>query len=225
MAEKDLVLLSFKLFCLEKAMAIDMYLLFLVTTLVVVFSPGPAAMVVAGQGASSGARYALFGTLGIASANVFYFLLSATGIASLLIASHLVFSTIKWLGVAYLLYLGCSAIFSQSGGLLIHRDSKTFSARRYFAKGFIIEISNPKALLYFSALLPQFLNTSEPLGLQLLLMGLSTLVLDLISYTLYGLLGKSLAQTSMKRWLVNLMNRSAGGFLLFAGLRMATVKQ
>ncbi len=207
-------------------MTTEIYLLFLITTLVVVFSPGPAAIVVAEQGAGHGAKSAFFGTLGIASANVVYFLLSATGIASLLLASNLVFSAIKWLGVAYLVYLGLSAIFSKSGGLVVRKDaSQAFSAKLFFIKGFVVEISNPKALLYFTALLPQFLNTSQPLALQLLIMGLTTLMLDLLSYNLYGLLGDRLARSALKQWVVNLINRTAGGFLIFAGLKMSTIER
>ena len=207
-------------------MTTDVYLLFLITTLVVVFSPGPAAIVVAEQGAGHGAKSAVFGTLGIASANVVYFLLSATGIASLLLASNLVFTVIKWLGVAYLVYLGLSAIASKSGGLVVRKDaSHVFSARRFFVKGFVVEISNPKALLYFTALLPQFLNTSQALAPQLVIMGVTTLVLDLLSYSLYGLLGDRLARSALKQWVINLVNRTAGGFLIFAGLKMATMER
>ena len=204
-------------------MTIDIYLLFFVTTLVVVFSPGPAAVVVAGQGASGGQRRAFFGTFGIASANVVYFVLSATGVASLLLASHVVFGVIKWLGVGYLIYLGLTAIFSRSGGFVVKRGDLESSARRFFIKGFVVEISNPKALLYFSALLPQFLNRAEPLVPQLLIMGATTLLLDLIAYSLYGLLGDKLGRSSVKPRIINLINRTAGGFLIFAGVRMATV--
>jgi homoserine/homoserine lactone efflux protein len=207
-------------------MTTEIYLLFLITTLVVVFSPGPAAIVVAEQGASHGVKSAFLGTLGIASANVVYFLLSATGIASLLLASNLVFTAIKWLGVAYLVYLGLSAIFSKSGGLVVRKDaSQAFSAKRFFIKGFVVEISNPKALLYFTALLPQFLNTAQAVAPQLLIMGLTTLMLDLLSYNLYGLLGDRLAHSSLKQWVVNLINCSAGGFLIFAGLKMSTIER
>jgi homoserine/homoserine lactone efflux protein len=211
---------------LELTLATEIYPLFFITTLVVVFSPGPAAIVVAEQGVGHGAKSAFLGTLGIASANVVYFLLSATGIASLLLASNLVFTAIKWLGVAYLVYLGLSAIFSKSGGLVVRKDvSPAFSAKRFFIKGFVVEISNPKALLYFTALLPQFLNTAQPVAPQLLIMGLTTLVLDLLSYSLYGLLGDRLAHSALKQWVINLINRCAGGFLIFTGLKMATVER
>ncbi|GAB5534887.1 MAG: LysE family translocator [Rubricoccaceae bacterium] len=204
-------------------MALDLYLFFLATTLVVVFSPGPAAVVAAGQGAASGVRASVFGTLGIAAANVVYFALSATGIAALLIASNAVFGAIKWAGVAYLLYLGASAILSRSGGLIVERSAIPFSPARFFARGFIIEISNPKALLYFTALLPQFLDPSHAVLPQLLVMGASTLALDLVAYPLYGALGDRLSKTAMKGWVVNAINRTAGGFLIFAGLKLATV--
>ena len=202
-------------------MALDLYLLFLVTTFVVVFSPGPAAVVAAGQGASGGVRASLYGAFGIASANVVYFALSATGIAALLVASNAVFSAIQWVGVAYLVYLGLTAIFSRSGGLVVERSTAPRSRSALFARGFVVEISNPKALLYFTALLPQFLDPTRAVVPQLLIMGASTLLLDLVVYPLYGALGDRLARAAMKGWVVNAINRTAGGFLLFAGFKLA----
>ena len=86
-------------------MELSTFLLFLATTAVVVFSPGPAAITMTAQGSGNGLRRAQYGVFGIASANVIYFALSATGIASIIIASHLLFTTIKWVGVFYLVYL------------------------------------------------------------------------------------------------------------------------
>jgi len=204
-------------------MALELYLFFLATTLVVVFSPDPAAVVAAGQGAASGVRASAYGALGIATANVVYFALSATSIAALLIASNAVFGAIKWAGVAYLLYLGGSAILSRSGGLIVTKTDVPFSRRRFFANGFVVEISNPKALLYFTALLPQFLDPSTAVIPQVLVMGASTLVLDLAVYPVYGALGDRLSRTALKGWVVNTINRTAGGFLIMAGLKLATV--
>ncbi|MEL6693796.1 MAG: LysE family transporter, partial [Pseudomonadota bacterium] len=72
------------------------FILFAITTFVVVFSPGPAAITVTAQGSGNGVGRAQFGIIGIASANVIYFALSATGIASLIIASNTLFTIIKW---------------------------------------------------------------------------------------------------------------------------------
>lgn len=201
----------------------ETYFLFLVTTLVVVFTPGAAALAVASQGATNGGKRALFGVTGIALANVVYFVLSATGIASLIIASNLLFLIIKWVGVAYLVYLGLGAILSKSGAINVDPDRKKSSPKSLFAKGFVIEFANPKALLYFAAILPQFLNTASPILPQILIMGVTTLLLDLTSYSSYAFLGDRLANGGIKPWIVSLINKTAGGALLFAGFKMANV--
>ena len=203
-------------------MELGIYLIFFVTTAVVIFVPGPAAIAIAAQGAGNGHKRAIFGTLGVASANAVYFILSAMGIATLLIASPLIFNAIKWVGVAYLVYLGLSAIFSKSGGIQFP-TGKLQSAFSLFGKGFLVEFANPKALLYFAAILPQFLDVSRPIVPQMLLMGGTTVALDLISYSLYAYAGDRLTNGAVKEWIVRLINRVAGGALLLAGARMASV--
>ena len=203
-------------------MELGIYLVFFLTTAVVIFVPGPAAITIAAQGASNGCKRAAFGTLGVASANAVYFILSAMGIASLLIASSFVFNAIKWVGVAYLVYLGLSAIFSKTGGIQFP-NGHLQSAVSLFGRGFLVEIANPKALLYFAAILPQFLDVSKPILPQILLMGGTTVVLDLIAYSLYAYAGDRLTSGRVKDWIVRLINRVAGGALLLAGARMASV--
>lgn len=204
-------------------MALQTYLVFLITTAVVVFTPGAAAIAVASQGAANGGRRALAGVAGIASANVIYFVLSATGIASLIIASNLLFQIIKWAGVAYLLWLGINAIFSANGPIKVTESASQTSLRKLFAQGFVIEFANPKALMYFAAILPQFLNPDLPILPQILIMGVTTLVIDLTSYTAYGFLGDRIAAGGLRKWVVGLINKSAGAALIFAGVRMAGV--
>ena len=205
-------------------MDIHAYFIFLTTTIIVCMSPGPAVITIASQGARHGAKKAVFGVTGVASANVVYFLLSATGIASLLVASNFVFSIIKWVGVAYLVYLGLNAILSKSGGLRVNQSaSSNAKGIALFSQGFIVELANPKALLYFLALLPQFIDIEKPILLQLFIMGASCLVVDLLSYTMYAYIGQKLSSGSVKASVVNMINKSAGGFLLFAGIKMASV--
>ncbi|EAV46305.1 Lysine exporter protein (LYSE/YGGA) [Stappia aggregata IAM 12614] len=204
-------------------MQFDTYLIFLVTTAVVVFSPGAAAVAVASQGAANGGRRAFGGVLGIASANAVYFALSATGIASLIIASNMVFSAIKWAGVGYLVWLGLTALFTPAGAIRVKRGGRQSSLKALFAQGFVIEFANPKALLYFAAILPQFLNIDSAILPQILIMGLTTFLIDLTSYTAYAFLGDLLTQGGVKNWVVNLVNKCAGAALLYAGFRMAGV--
>ncbi|SGZ05112.1 Putative homoserine/homoserine lactone efflux protein [Moritella viscosa] len=200
-------------------------MLFLVTTFVVVLSPGPAAIAVTAASASNGFKRSFLVILGIAIANVVFFVLSATGIAALLIASHTLFSIIKWVGVAYLLYLGFTAIFSNAGPFSINASSNTKgSGYKAFLKGFVLELSNPKALLYFSALLPQFIDISNPILPQLALLCLITLILDLCCYSFYGYLGFKSTRVGIKPAMVKFINWSAGMMLIFAGVKMASIK-
>lgn len=203
-------------------MEFHIFALFAITTFVVVFSPGPAAITAASQGAANGVSRTLFGVLGIALANAVYFALSATGIASLIIASHTLFSIIKWVGVVYLVYLGATALFSKTGGLQVEQGTKT---RRsvLFATGFTVEFANPKALLYFAAILPQFIDPTHAILPQILIMGGVTLAIDLVIYSIYAKLGHSLATSGAKPWVVKSVNRVAGSALLFAAFKMARV--
>jgi len=203
---------------------LDTLILFLITTLVVFLSPGPAAIAVTAEAASNGFKKSTFVILGIATANVVFFILSATGIVTLVLASYTLFSIIKWIGVAYLLYLGFNAIFSQSGPLSINTAKKSeIKAYKIFLKGFILEISNPKALLYFSALLPQFIDINHPVIPQLIILCLMAIILDLLCYSLYGYLGFKSRGRFIKPLVIKLINRSAGAMLIFAGIKMASV--
>ena len=204
--------------------AFDTFLLFFITTFVVVISPGPAVLAVALESASSGIAKSFGVIIGIALGNVVFFILSATGIAALIAASSLLFSIIKWTGVAYLFYLGAMALFSKSGGLRFDAEKKQeTSFRKAFLRGFILELSNPKALLYFSALLPQFINIHQPIVPQLAILGVVTLMLDLICYGAYAYFAYHSTKHGLKPLTVKIINRTAGSFLIFAGLKMATV--
>jgi len=206
--------------------SLETLIIFFMTTLVVVLSPGPAALAVTAEAASNGFKKSTLVILGIASANVVFFILSATGIITLIITSQTLFNLIKWIGVAYLLYLGFTAVFSQSGPLSIqtskNKPSKTY---KIFMRGFVLEISNPKALLYFSALLPQFVDINAPVVPQLIILCLITMILDLVCYSLYGYLGFKSRGKFIKPIIIKLINRSAGAMLIFAGLKMATVER
>jgi len=202
------------------------YALFAVTTLVVCLTPGPAALLVVAQGISNGFRRSYWAIAGIALGNAAYFALSATGIAALILASNTLFSIIKWIGVAYLLYLGLAAIRSKSSALTVTADgAHAVRGPRAFWQALVVELSNPKALLYFVALLPQFINPAKPLGLQLLVFGATCLALDGFSYGIYAWLGSKAQRFSANASFVRSSNRLSGSLLLVVGVMMATLKR
>ena len=200
--------------------------LFLITTFLVVLAPGPAALAVTAESASSGVSRSYFVIFGVASANVIYFVLSATGISALIVGSSVLFNAIKWAGVAYLLYIGLSAILSREGPFRVGEEAaSTVPLRRLFLRGFVVEMANPKALLYFAALLPQFVDPAKAMLPQFLLFGFCTLLIDLAVYGGYSLLAHLSSRSGIKPSIVNAINRIAGGFLIYAGLKMASVQR
>ncbi|MDO6746082.1 LysE family translocator [Gilvimarinus sp. 1_MG-2023] len=205
-------------------MEISLYSIFLVTTVMLILVPGPAAITVAAQGASYSSRQACWGVLGVASADVLFFALSATGIASLLLASNFMFSVIKWFGVVYLLYLGISALFSQSGVIKLSVERKESSRKKIFSQGLVVQLANPKALMYFTALLPQFIDPSKPVLFQILLMGASCLLADIIVYSVFGRLGDRIAKQKLKSWVITFINKATGVTLISTGIRMASLE-
>jgi homoserine/homoserine lactone efflux protein len=203
----------------------DAYLIFAVTTAVVCLTPGPAALLVVAQGASNGFRSSYWAIGGIALGNAIYFALSATGIAALIVASGTLFSIVKWVGVAYLFYLGWAAIRSRASALTISGNAgRTVHGWRAFWQAVVVELSNPKALLYFVALLPQFIDPSQPIGVQLVIFGITCVILDAAVYSLYAWLGSKTQRFTANERFVKLSNRTSGGLLMAAGTIMAMVK-
>ncbi|MGH1429715.1 MAG: LysE family translocator [Neptuniibacter sp.] len=201
-----------------------LYSIFLVTTIMLILVPGPTAITVAAQGASHNSQLAFFGVLGVASADVLFFALSATGIASLILTSSLMFSIIKWVGVAYLLYLGISALFSKSGVIKLQAEKSKRGKKKLFSQGLVVQLANPKALMYFTALLPQFIDPSKPVLFQMLLMGISCLLADIIVYSAFSRLGERIARQQLKSWVTTLLNKAAGLTLISTGIRMASLE-
>jgi len=205
-------------------LSLEVLLLFSVTTFFVVLAPGPAALAVAAEAASNGFRRSIFVILGVAIANVVFFTLSALGIGTIIAASESLFLLVKWIGVAYLFYLGMGALLGSSSALTIQPSlQKPVHAYKVFLRGFIIELSNPKALFYFIALLPQFINTDYPITPQILILIAITMAFDFICYSLYGYLGWKSQQIGMSPRVVRVVNKSAGVLLLSVATLMITL--
>lgn len=205
-------------------MSFELYSLFFITTVLLIMVPGPSAMVASSQGASQQSSKALLGILGIASADVIFFALSATGIATLILASSLLFNLIKWMGVIFLLYLGLTVLFSKTSAIRLNSAQTNSHPVKLFSQGLVVQFANPKALMYFSALLPQFINPNEPLLSQILIMGLTCFIADILVYSLYAFLGAHLAKQQLKAWVTNLINKVAGTALIYTGIKMALIE-
>lgn len=152
--------------------------------LVLCFIPGPAVMAVVGAALARGGA-GMATALGILTGNLLYFIISALGIASLLLASHTAFIIIKWCGAAYLAYLGIRALAARPSDTL-HDDAEAPSRLvRGWLSGTLTQLANPKALVFFVAILPQFINPHAALVPQITILGVASLAVELAVLSTY----------------------------------------
>ena len=201
-------------------MTFESWLAFCLTETVLCFTPGPAVLLVVSIALGRGFRPGLGACLGILSANALYFALSATGVAAVLVASRGLFLALKWVGAAYLVWIGLRLLTSRGGD-----DAAAVPSRpsRTFLRGFVVQGANPKALVFFMALLPQFIDPVAPVAPQVLILGISSVAIELVALALYarGAVGaRELAGPRIARAL----ERVGGGLLIAAGARLATVR-
>src|SRR5204863_9809077 len=162
-----------------------------------------------------GASKSTWASLGILSANAMYFVLSATSLGAIIAASYNLFFVIKWAGAAYLIYLGLQCFFSKSSVLMLDEAQiVAVPSRRIWTDAFLLEGANPKALLFFTAILPQFIDTNYSISLQVVILGVSSIVVEFFILVAYGqLAGRAVAAAKNPRYR-RISNRIAGSFLI-----------
>jgi threonine/homoserine/homoserine lactone efflux protein len=163
---------------------------------------------------------------GILAANAVYFVLSATSLGAVIVASSRLFFLIKWAGAAYLVYLGVQGLRSRTSVLALP-ETKSGRAGGWciLRDGFFLQGANPKALLFFAAILPQFIDPGRSVPLQVLILGLSSILVEFAILFVYGqLAGRVSAAARSPRFEV-LANRLAGCLLIAAAVGMARLRQ
>lgn len=199
-------------------MSLSAWLAFCVLEIALCLIPGPAVLFVVSTALTRGARAGLAAALGILAGNTCYFVLSATGVAALLVASPRLFQLLQWLGATWLLWMGIRMLLSRSGAATAAATASP--AAGALLRGLMVQLTNPKAILFFVALLPQFMDARAPVPMQILILGVSSVVIEWLVLTMYVLLtvrARSLAGDGWTVW----MQRAGGACLLAAGLRMA----
>jgi threonine/homoserine/homoserine lactone efflux protein len=159
---------------------------FLLTSLIVVATPGTGVLYTVAAGLSRGARASFVAAVGCTLGIVPHMLAAITGLAALLHTSALAFQTLKYLGVAYLLYMALSTL-REHGALTVHSDRTPRSATRVIVSGILVNLLNPKLTIFFFAFLPQFVAPDEPHAL-LRMLGLSAvfMLMTLGVFVAYG---------------------------------------
>lgn len=166
---------------------------FLVAMFVMAITPGPANLFAIATGMERGKGAALVSVLGMNSATLVWFACSALGLGALILAFPKAFHILAWAGAAYLVWLGAKSLWAGIKNLESHASATVRAGRSAFADGFMVQIANPKILLFFSGVLPPFLDIKRPLVPQLIMFACATIGMDLISMSSYGLGGAALS--------------------------------
>jgi threonine/homoserine/homoserine lactone efflux protein len=199
---------------------------FIVTTLVVVISPGVGALYTISAGLSRGAKASLVAAFGCTLGIVPHMLAAITGLAAILHTSALAFEIIKYLGVAYLLWMAWTTL-RETGALSVEADRADKSAMKVIVESILINILNPKLSIFFFAFLPQFVpaDSDGALGQMLGLSGVFMLA-TFVVFALYGLFAAAMrAHVISRPAIMTWMRRTFAAAFVLLGLRLALTER
>jgi homoserine/homoserine lactone efflux protein len=206
-------------------MTLQAWALFCATETLLCLNPGPSALLVMSLALTRGQAAGVRATAGVLAANALYFTLSATGLVAIHRLSAEVFSVIKWAGALYLIWLGVRMIGrslrARSGG---PPRSLPASGRHSFWQGFVTQGANPNLLVYFTAILPQFVDPVRPLSGQVAILAFSSFAIEFTVLSVYSALASRAGRRAAPRFRL-LAERIGGGLLVAAGAGLASLRR
>lgn len=212
-------------------MSFDIWIYYLLAVLILTASPGPSSLLCMTKGVQSGFKLSIFTALGSLTAITGILTLSFTGLGVIIASSEVVFNVIKWTGAAYLIFLGWKSLRSSQQDYdqlpSQQSDSKVVkeSIVSHYVSGFIVGASNPKAILFFTALFPQFIDPSLALLPQFAVFALTFAVMELSWLLVYAYLGAKSSNWLFAKGRAKVFNRVTGGVFIGAGALLSTTSR
>lgn len=204
-------------------MSLEHWLAFVAASAVLLAIPGPTILLVISYALGHGRKAARSTVAGVALGDFTAMTASMLGLGALLATSASLFTALKWIGAAYLIYLGVKLWRAPVSAEGVEEAAEMPRERpwRIFLHTYVVTALNPKSILFFVAFLPQFLDTARPLLPQMIIFEVTFLVLATINAALYGTLA-SMARTTIRRPSVQrTVNRAGGSLMIGAGLLAA----
>lgn len=205
-------------------MSLEVWLLFVATETVLCLTPGAAVATVVARSVTGGPRTGVWTSTGVLAANALYFAISATGVFAVLLAWYEVFFLVKWIGAAYLIWLGVKTWRAKppdaAGG-----EPHPATVRHAVLDGFAVQISNPKTLLFFGALLPQFVEVDGSVAAQLAILGATSIAIEFAALSMYAVVGGRAAGLARCPRFANALQKLSGALLMTAAATLATLRR
>ena len=203
----------------------ELYAAYLAATVIVLTIPGPTVMLVVSYALTEGRRSAWGTVAGVAAGDLTAMTLSLAGMGAVLSASADLFTALKWIGAAYLIYLGVKLWRTPPAVDSPTPETGRRSGLAMMGHAFAVTALNPKTILFFVAFLPQFVRAEAPVLPQFLLLGSTFLVLAIINAAAYALLAGGIRETIRRPAVLKTINRFGGAVLVGAGLLTVALKR
>ncbi len=204
-------------------MNFETWLAFVAASMVLTMTPGPSIILGVVHSMNYGAKNTLFTALGDISANFIQMILVAVGLGVVIASSDVAFQLIRWFGIVTLIFMGAKMLLSKPKSLNFSQLCNTISRRKLFLNGFLVAAGNPKAIIFFTAFFPQFIDPDKPLIGQLIIMCPTMAALDFIWVMLYALSAQRFLGFMKSR--PSLLNNIGGSALLGASAFLAATSQ
>ena len=200
-------------------MSIEHWLAFVAASAILLAIPGPTILLVISYALGHGRRFAAATVAGVALGDFTAMTASMLGLGALLAASAAIFTVLKWVGAAYLIYLGIklwrAPIANPETGETPEKNEK---AHRIFLHAYVVTALNPKSIIFFVAFLPQFLDTTRPIFTQMVIFETTFLVLATLNAATYAVMASMARQTIRKPKVQRIVNWTGGSLMIGAGL-------
>ncbi|MCP4119873.1 MAG: LysE family translocator [Desulfobacteraceae bacterium] len=206
-------------------MTIQSWLMYLTLVIIATSTPGPAVLFIMTNSTLHGWRKAVFAALGNIAGLLCLGIIAVTGLGTILKTSEIIFNIIKYAGAAYLIYLGLKLILQKGSDFTTMKDqliAKNVASQKLFFQALGVALSNPKAIVFLTALFPQFVNINQPLIPQF-----TMLIAVLMTFSFLFLMFYALLAHKAKNWLtkpnrINVFNRTSGSVFIGFGVLLAT---
>ncbi|MDH2636659.1 LysE family transporter [Acinetobacter nosocomialis] len=206
-------------------MSLQVWFAYMLACWVISISPGAGAIASMSSGLNYGFRHGYWNAIGLQIALLIQIMIVAAGVGVLFATTPLAFQAVKWFGVAYLLYLAYLQWTAPVKDIEIQHEKKDKTISALLLNGFVVNISNPKAIVFLLAVLPQFLDLNKPQWIQYLIMAATMVTIDLIVMAGYTGLASKVLRLLRSPKQQKYLNRGFAVMFSCAALLLSTVHQ
>lgn len=207
-------------------MDLSVWMTFVGATILLLIIPGPTIVLVLTYALTQGRRVAVASAAGVALGDLIAMTASLIGLGALVLASASLFTALKWVGAAYLVWMGIGMIRSAGAAKAIQiEDAPQLSARAVFRNAAVVTALNPKGIVFFIAFVPQFIRTDAALAPQFAILIATFVGLATINVLIYALLADRLRTTIRRPAVLGWMTRVGGCVLIAMGVLTATLRK